>query len=147
MNDITTLAQRMKAAAEKARQANALYLEGKIKLSECVIETKDYLDYSDNPNNVLALIEALEKVRNWEMQWKEAAERRGKRLTRQALEILKQEQRIAELEARNGEQLLRSLTLVLRQYNDYGQISLEAIEEAEFEIKTAIVAGIGVKGE
>lgn len=57
------------------------------------------------------------------------------------------EDRIAELEARNGEQLLRSLTLVLRQYNDYGQISLEAIEEAEFEIKTAIAAGIGVKGE
>ncbi|HIC1890873.1 ead/Ea22-like family protein [Citrobacter freundii] len=57
------------------------------------------------------------------------------------------EKRIAELEARKGEQLLRSLTLVLKQYDDYGQISLEAIEEAEFEIKTAIAAGIGVKGE
>lgn len=57
------------------------------------------------------------------------------------------EKRIAELEVRNGEQLLRSLTLVLKQYDDYGQISLEAIEEAEFEIKTATAAGIGVKGE
>lgn len=45
------------------------------------------------------LVEALEKAQNWERQWKEAAERRGKRLTRQALEILKQEQRIAELES------------------------------------------------
>lgn len=57
------------------------------------------------------------------------------------------EKRIAELEVRNGEQLLRSLTLVLKQYDDYGQISLEAIEKAEFEIKTATAAGIGVKGE
>ncbi|EDQ6994616.1 ead/Ea22-like family protein [Salmonella enterica] len=57
------------------------------------------------------------------------------------------EKRIAELEARNDEQLLRSLTLVLKQYDDYGQISLEAIEDAEFEIKTAIAAGIGVKGD
>ncbi|WP_417026470.1 hypothetical protein [Citrobacter sp.] len=49
---------------------------------------------------VLALLDELEKSQSGERQWKEAAERRGKRLTRQALEILKQEQRIAELEAR-----------------------------------------------
>ncbi|HHI0407253.1 TPA: hypothetical protein ACP4PI_000301 [Escherichia coli] len=60
MSMTTELAQRMKAAALKAKQANDLYLEGKITLSECVVETKDYLDYSDNPNNTLALVEALE---------------------------------------------------------------------------------------
>ncbi|MGP7292455.1 hypothetical protein ACTZVH_27020 [Klebsiella pneumoniae] len=60
--DITELAQDWKAAAHKAKQANDLYLEGKITLSECVVETKDYLDYSDNPNNFLALVEALEKA-------------------------------------------------------------------------------------
>ncbi|WP_244586794.1 hypothetical protein [Escherichia coli] len=59
MSMTTELAQRMKAAALKAKQANDLYLEGKITLSECVVETKDYLDYSDNPNNTLALVEAL----------------------------------------------------------------------------------------
>ncbi|EIY5146808.1 TPA: hypothetical protein NPP08_000394 [Klebsiella quasipneumoniae subsp. similipneumoniae] len=62
MTDITELAQSWKTAAHKAKQANDLYLEGKITLSECVVETKDYLDYSDNPNNFLALVEALEKV-------------------------------------------------------------------------------------
>ncbi|EDT2723982.1 hypothetical protein PJ96_001415 [Salmonella enterica subsp. enterica] len=51
-----------------------------------------------NPANILALVEALEKAQNRERQWKEAAERRGKRLTRQALEILQQENRISELE-------------------------------------------------
>ncbi|EDF9813729.1 hypothetical protein B5B23_13255 [Salmonella enterica subsp. enterica serovar Tennessee] len=57
-----------------------------------------------------ALVEALEKSRNWERRWKEAAERRGKRLTRQALEILQQENRIAELESRTvtSEQLQES---------------------------------------
>lgn len=60
--DITELAQSWKTAAHKAKQANDLYLEGKITLSECVVETKDYLDYSDNPNNFLALVEVLEKA-------------------------------------------------------------------------------------
>lgn len=46
--DITELAQDWKAAAHKAKRANDLYLEGKITLSECVVETKDYLDYSDS---------------------------------------------------------------------------------------------------
>ena len=64
MTDITELAQDWKAAAHKAKQANDLYLEGKITLSECVVETKDYLDYSDNPNNFLALLEALEKAQH-----------------------------------------------------------------------------------
>ena len=62
MTDITELAQSMKAAAHKAKQDDDLYFEGKITLSEYVIETKDYLDLSDNPNNILALVEALEKA-------------------------------------------------------------------------------------
>ncbi|MDV0624574.1 ead/Ea22-like family protein [Klebsiella variicola subsp. variicola] len=66
MTDITELAQSWKTAAHKAKQANDLYLEGKITLSECVVETKDYLDYSDNPNNFLALVEALEYYKSRE---------------------------------------------------------------------------------
>ncbi|EPH1406030.1 hypothetical protein MMK79_004768 [Klebsiella oxytoca] len=68
--DITELAQDWKAAAHKAKRANGFYLEGKITLSECVVETKDYLDYSDNPNNFLALVEALEKAQGMEAYWK-----------------------------------------------------------------------------
>ncbi|WP_058914535.1 hypothetical protein [Entomohabitans teleogrylli] len=70
MTDITELAQRMKAAAQKAKQANDLYLEGKITLSECAIETKGYLDYSDNPNNILALVEALEMAQQERDNWR-----------------------------------------------------------------------------
>ncbi|UMH01533.1 hypothetical protein JJ680_20330 [Klebsiella pneumoniae] len=98
--DITELAQSWKTAAHKAKQANDLYLEGKITLSECVVETKDYLDYSDNPNNFLALVEVLEKaqqriaeldIKNCELD----------SLTqRWAVERAENADRIAELESR-----------------------------------------------
>lgn len=88
------LAQRMKAAALKAKQANDLYLEGKITLSECVMETKDHLDYSDNPNNTLALVEALEA------RDKQVAELRVSNRILCSDAMAKQE-RIAELEARD----------------------------------------------
>ena len=100
MTDITELAQSWRTAAHKAKQANDLYLEGKITLSECVVETKDYLDYSDNPNNFLALVEVLEKaqqriaeldIKNCELD----------SLTqRWAVERAENADRIAELESR-----------------------------------------------
>lgn len=105
MSMTTELAQRMKAAALKAKQANDLYLEGKITLSECVVETKDHLDYSDNPNNTLALVEALEakdkrnteledlleaEIKSWMQRYdsannrREAAEKRNAELEQKA---------------------------------------------------------------
>lgn len=93
MTDITELAQSWKTAAHKAKQANDLYLESKITLSECVVETKDYLDYSDNPNNLLALVEALEKAQGMEAYWKTQC--RG--ITDHCEEL---QARIAELESR-----------------------------------------------
>lgn len=46
-----------------------------------------------------------------------------------------------------AERLLSSLALVLKQYDDYGQINLEVIEQAEAEIQNAIAAGITVEGD
>lgn len=60
--DITELAQSLKAAANKAKQANDLYLEGKITQSELAVEIKGYVDHLCNPNDFLALVEALEKA-------------------------------------------------------------------------------------
>ncbi|EPM4907795.1 hypothetical protein ACTLTU_003034 [Klebsiella oxytoca] len=91
--DITELAQDWKAAAHKAKRANDLYLEGKITLSECVVETKDYLDYSDNPNNLLALVEALERKEEQRANWFQMAQKLGEDLDAA-------EKRIAELESR-----------------------------------------------
>ena len=78
--DITELAQSWKTAAHKAKQANDLFLEGKITLSECVVETKDYLDYSDNPNNFLALVEALESEKRICATWRKTAEANSEKL-------------------------------------------------------------------
>ncbi|HCT3934069.1 TPA: ead/Ea22-like family protein [Escherichia coli] len=96
-----------------------------------------------NPATVLALLDELESAE------KRIAEHHfeNRLLANADRDIKALRQRIAELEAHNDARLLRSLTLVLKQYDDYGQISLETIEEAEFEIKTAIAAGIGVKEE
>lgn len=91
--DITELAQDWKAAAHKAKRANDLYLEGKTTLSECVVETKDYLDYSDNPNNLLALVEALERKEEQRANWFQMAQKLGEDLDAA-------EKRIAELESR-----------------------------------------------
>lgn len=91
------LAQRMKAAALKAKQANNLYLEGKITLSECVVETKDHLD---NPNNTLALVEALEARDKRNAELNSTLERWAVDRAQSASELEAAEKRIAELEAR-----------------------------------------------
>lgn len=83
-----------------------------------------------------------------------------KRIAEQAGIIAKQEKWIMDIEAtmiaaadraeaaeKMAENLLCSLTLALRQYDDFGQICLEVIEEAELEIQKAEAAGITTKGE
>lgn len=98
MNDITALMATMKTAAIRAKAATEDYLAHRMTHSTYMSEIEEFVGLVDGPENVLALVEALEKSQNWERQWKEAAERRGKRLTRQALEILREGQRITELE-------------------------------------------------
>lgn len=98
MTDITKLAQSWKTAAHKAKQANDLYLESKITLSECVVETKDYLDYSDNPNNLLALVEALEKAQRQNKSDFEIKVRLCKESNSLHDRLRAAEERIAELE-------------------------------------------------
>ena len=103
MTDITELTGAPKHANQ--HRLSRLIIEApNDELRQLAVEVEQYTDQ---------LIEALEKAQNWERQWKEAAERRGKRLTRQALEILKQEQRIAELES-------RTVTVKLPDYADNG---------------------------
>ncbi|WP_299996956.1 hypothetical protein [uncultured Cedecea sp.] len=81
-NQPEALIAEMKAAAEKAKQANELYLEKKITLSECAIEMKDYLDYSDNPKNVQALIAALEQSQQEKDKWVKWATELGEKCDR-----------------------------------------------------------------
>ncbi|MCS7489226.1 hypothetical protein KQE47_01115 [Raoultella planticola] len=62
MTDITELAQRMKAAAVRAKAATEDYVAHRMSITVCLSECAEFNDLSDGPDNVLALVEALEKA-------------------------------------------------------------------------------------
>lgn len=60
--DITELAQRMKAAAVRAKAATEDYVAHRMSITVCLEECKEFNDLSDGPDNIIALVEALEKA-------------------------------------------------------------------------------------
>lgn len=62
MTDITELAQRMKAAAMRAKAATEDYVAHRMSITVFLEECKEFNDLSDGPDNILALVEALEKA-------------------------------------------------------------------------------------
>ena len=71
--DITELAQRMKAAAVRAKAATEDYVAHRMSITVCLEECKEFNDLSDGPDNILALLEALEKAQiagSINNQWK-----------------------------------------------------------------------------
>lgn len=59
---ITELAQRMKAAAVRAKTATEEYASGHMSVSVCFAECEEFNRLTDGPDNILALVEALEKA-------------------------------------------------------------------------------------
>ncbi|MDV3453748.1 DUF551 domain-containing protein [Klebsiella pneumoniae] len=62
MTDITELAQRMKAAAVRAKTATEEYASGHMSVSVCFAECEEFNRLTDGPDNIIALVEALEKA-------------------------------------------------------------------------------------
>ncbi|WP_438336316.1 ead/Ea22-like family protein [Klebsiella pneumoniae] len=62
MTDITELAQRLKAAAEKWQEAWDKYDKVEITIAEFIRAANQYESIVKDPANVLALVEALEKA-------------------------------------------------------------------------------------
>lgn len=93
MTDITELAQRMKAAAVRAKTATEEYASGHMSVSVCYAECEEFNRLTDGPDNILALVEALEKAQGMEAYWKTQC--RG--ITDHCEEL---QARIAELESR-----------------------------------------------
>ncbi|HEC2096098.1 TPA: hypothetical protein R1890_000377 [Klebsiella oxytoca] len=62
MTDITKLAQRMKAAAMRAKAATEDYVAHRMSITVFLEECKEFNDLSDGPDNIIALAEALEKA-------------------------------------------------------------------------------------
>ncbi|EPU0953191.1 hypothetical protein ACVULX_003774 [Klebsiella pneumoniae] len=62
MTDITELAQNLKAAAVRAKTATEEYASGHMSVSVCFAECEEFNRLTDGPDNILALVEALEKA-------------------------------------------------------------------------------------
>ncbi|EPQ4289721.1 TPA: hypothetical protein ACHVWC_002250 [Klebsiella pneumoniae] len=93
MTDITELAQRMKAAAVRAKTATEEYASGHMSVSVCFAECEEFNRLTDGPDNIIALVDALEKAQGMEAYWKTQC--RG--ITDHCEEL---QARIAELESR-----------------------------------------------
>ena len=65
MTNITELAQRMKAAAVRAKTATEEYASGHMSVSVCFAECEEFNRLTDGPDNILALVEALEKAQQY----------------------------------------------------------------------------------
>lgn len=62
MSMTTELAQRMKAAAIRAKAATEDFVANRMSMSVCLSECEEFNNLSDGPDNIIALVEALEKV-------------------------------------------------------------------------------------
>ena len=93
MTNITELAQRMKAAAVRAKTATEEYASGHMSVSVCFAECEEFNRLTDGPDNIIALVDALEKAQGMEAYWKTQC--RG--ITDHCEEL---QARIAELESR-----------------------------------------------
>lgn len=91
--NITELAQRMKAAAVRAKTATEEYASGHMSVSVCYAECEEFNRLTDGPDNIIALAEALEKTHT------ENGLARGQLFIAQRT-LLNQQRKIAELESR-----------------------------------------------
>ncbi|EMW2601770.1 ead/Ea22-like family protein [Klebsiella pneumoniae] len=141
MTDITELAQRMKAAAVRAKTATEEYASGHMSVSVCFAECEEFNRLTDGPDNILALVEALEKAQ----QTEKTLESRNRRLDGI---ITAAEQRIAELES-------RTVTVKLPQrlqpgadgWDDWYMHSDNEGEYLKFDDVLAMLTAAGIKVE
>ncbi|MBZ6647030.1 MULTISPECIES: hypothetical protein [Klebsiella] len=107
MTDITELAQRMKAAAMRAKAATEDYVAHRMSITVYLEECKEFNDLSDGPDNILALVEALEKAQQERDEF-----RKRLKLERSILEDA--DKRIAELEEAEQKLCAANVTLDAR---------------------------------
>lgn len=91
MTDITELAQLMKAAAVRVKAATEDYVAHRMSITVYLEECKEFNDLSDGPDNILALVEALEIKEEQRANWFQMAQKLGENLDAA-------EKRISELE-------------------------------------------------
>ena len=80
MTDITELAQRMKAAAVRAKTATEEYASGHMSVSVCYAECEEFNRLTVGPDNILALVEALASEKRICATWRKTAKSTGEKL-------------------------------------------------------------------
>jgi len=136
--DITELAQSLKAAAVRAKTATEEYASGHMSVSVCFAECEEFNRLTDGPDNILALVEALEKAQAQSSKWLEAYHK--------AVSIgARYEERIAELESRTVK-LPKPISVLHRREFTAAHCAIYAYPEAEVNAALA-AAGIKVEAE
>ncbi|MCF1883123.1 hypothetical protein [Klebsiella pneumoniae] len=134
--DITELAQSLKAAAVRAKTATEEYASGHMSVSVCFAECEEFNRLTDGPDNILALVEALEKAQAQSSKWLEAYHK--------AVSIgARYEERIAELESRTVK-LPKPISVLHRREFTAAHCAIYAYPEAEVN---AALAAAGIKVE
>lgn len=124
MTDITELAQSLKAAADREM------------ICRDVAETSEIWERTVTPENILALVEALEKAQAQSSKWLEAYHK--------AVSIgARYEERIAELESRTVK-LPKPISVLHRREFTAAHCAIYAYPEAEVN---AALDGAGIKWE
>lgn len=72
MSMTTELAQRMKAAAIRAKAATEDYVANRMSMSVCLSECEEFNNLSDGPDNIIALVEALEAAEKRNAEYRAA---------------------------------------------------------------------------
>ncbi|HHT1110025.1 TPA: hypothetical protein ACTY5A_001074 [Klebsiella aerogenes] len=143
MTDITELAQLMKAAAVRAKTATEEYASGHMSVSVCYAECEEFNRLTDGPDNILALVEALEKAQADLSQMTTFRDNAVKKIIRLGTEI-------AELES-------RTITVkLLKDHVDDADlfgwgvvvVPLEALKEACADVGVTVeITDAGIKAE
>ncbi len=114
--DITELAQRMKAAAVRAKTATEEYASGHMSVSVCYAECEEFNRLTDGPDNILALVEVLEKAQQRNVELEQGCENDPR-----IHEIIDLKERIAELEESHAQ--------VIQPRDHYKRISEEGLKQ------------------
>lgn len=138
MTDITELAQRMKAAAVRAKTATEEYASGHMSVSVCYAECEEFNRLTDGPDNILALVEALASEKRICATWRKTAEANSETLEKAQQRIGKLEKKITDHKRMNQEMAKAMLT---PNDSDAAGMEIAALRQriAELESRTVTV--------
>lgn len=144
--DITELAQRMKAAAVRAKTATEEYASGHMSVSVCYAECEEFNRLTDGPDNILALVEALASEKRICATWRKTAEANSEKLEKAQQRIGKLEKKITDHKRMNQEMAKAMLT---PNDSDVAGMEIAALRQriAELEREQEHLRPVGVMSE